>query len=111
MFYFRDEPHIIKLLALNMPQMQIVMPFYVHGSLSNLLTSSDTEWTWTFDVALLLSRDIFHSLIVIHDARVVHCDIKSQNYLVHSVDGQMRAVLTDFGVCRVLIGATTVAGM
>lgn len=63
------------------------------------------------DVILQLAIDVFEALVVIHEAGVVHCDIKSQNYLVELTDGQLRAVLTDFGVCIVLNEASTVAGM
>lgn len=111
MFYFRNEPCIIKLLAFNLSEMQIVMPYFELGPLSSVLTSAETELAWNFDVVLQLSRDVFDSLTVIHAASVVHCDIKSQNYLVHKIDGRLRAVLTDFGVCQVLDGATIVSGM
>lgn len=48
---------------------------------------------------------------MVHDAGVIHCDIKSQNYLVKQDAGIYRAVLTDFGVCRVLSSANVVAGL
>lgn len=46
-----------------------------------------------------------------HEASIVHCDIKSQNFLVRRDQGKLRAVLTDFGVCRVLQTANVVAGL
>lgn len=58
-----------------------------------------------------LARDVFESLRVVHVAGVVHCDVKSMNFLVKQENLKYRAVLTDFGVCRVLHSANVVAGM
>lgn len=38
MFYFRDCPCIIKLLAFNMSEMLIVMPYFDKGPLNQMLT-------------------------------------------------------------------------
>lgn len=48
-----------------------------------------------------LARDIFEALSIVHEAGVVHCDVKSMNYLVRIEESRYFAVLTDFGVCRV----------
>lgn len=52
MFYFRDEPCIIKLLAFNLSEMQIVMSYFELGPMSSVLTSAETELTWNFGVVL-----------------------------------------------------------
>ncbi|MDZ4755263.1 MAG: serine/threonine-protein kinase [Phycisphaerae bacterium] len=44
-----------------------------------------------------LTRDVALGLQAVHDAELVHCDVASRNILV---DGNGRAVLTDFGGAR-----------
>lgn len=109
MHYFKDQPSIIKLLAYNSSEMHIAMPLFELGPLSRVL--ADTSVNWTFDVVLQLACDVFEAQRVVHEASVVHCDIKSQNYLVKQDAGKYCAVLTDFGVCRVLSSANVVAGL
>lgn len=56
----------------------------------------------------------FFAIATVHAASVVHYDIKSLNYLVKRdklYDGMFHAVLTDFGICKILDEATTVQGM
>lgn len=38
--------------------------------------------TWIIEQVLSFSLDIFAAIQVVHDAGIVHNDIKSQNYLV-----------------------------
>lgn len=86
------------------------MPFYELGPLSRLLTDMSVT-AWTMSVVLRLAVDVFEVMTHIHDAGVVHSDIKSANYLIKLEQRQYRAVLTDFGVCRILSNATQVTGM
>ncbi|MBL9148836.1 MAG: serine/threonine protein kinase [Phycisphaerae bacterium] len=45
-----------------------------------------------------IGRDVAHSLVAVHGARLLHCDVSPQNILI---DSGNRAILADFG-CAVL---------
>lgn len=89
--------------------MVVIIPHYPLGSLSRVITD-ETITLWDMTVAIRLARDVFDALQTIHEAGVVHNDIKSGNYLVAD-NGQLHAVLTDFGVCTILNDANLVAGL
>ena len=60
-------------------------------------------------LALDISRQICEALAYAHDRGVVHRDVKPSNIIV---DGRGRAILTDFGVARLLDSPTmTLPGM
>lgn len=107
---FRNSENIISLLAFNSSDMLIAMPLFKLGPLSRVLQDVDIDWSMV--IALQLGRDVFAAQVVVHDAGIVHCDIKSQNYLVRMDESkQYRAVLTDFGVCKLLANANSVSGL
>lgn len=110
MYYFRDTANVIDLLGFNMRNMIILLPLYELGPLSRFLTDL-TLTDWNMHVVMLLAIDVFNAMSKVHEAGVCHADIKSANYLIKQDAGEYRAVLTDFGVSRILDNATTVSGM
>lgn len=66
------------------------------------------------EIVRQLATDVLNAIAIVHAASVVHCDIKSLNYLV-KVDvsqlGSFHAVLTDFGVCKILKDAVIIDGL
>ncbi len=71
--------------------MYLQMPFSVHGSLDKWITTEAPEWR-SVRVVLL---DVAMALEWLHDASIVHCDIKPANILVAS---QCRGRLADFDI-------------
>lgn len=66
------------------------------------------------DIVIQLATDVYSAITTVHAASVVHYDIKSLNYLVKADSSNpnlFRAVLTDFGVCKIMDAATKVEGM
>lgn len=52
--------------------------------------------------AVLIFHDIAEALTFVHDHGIIHRDVKPVNVLLHEVDGRTRAVLTDFGIAKIL---------
>lgn len=50
--------------------------------------------------AIEIAREILAGLAAIHDAGIVHADIKSDNVLVRRIDGRYRVTLIDFGLAH-----------
>lgn len=111
MYYFRNTPSIIQLYGYNLQNTVILLPYFKLGSLQGLIKNVTGVPQWTMEIVVQLATDIFESLSIVHAASVVHYDIKSLNYLVKADSynpNLFRAVLTDFGVCRILDEATKV---
>jgi serine/threonine-protein kinase len=62
-----------------------------------------------FDPARIaaIATQVLDALAAAHDAGVVHRDLKPENILVTRKGGEERALLTDFGVAKILEGSTS----
>ena len=49
---------------------------------------------------MVIVRQIARALDAVHEAGIVHGDVKPSNVLVHREDGEDHAYLLDFGVAR-----------
>ncbi|MFN8372012.1 MAG: protein kinase [Anaerolineae bacterium] len=77
---------------------------YIDGQ--DLSAYLKTHKRLTLAEALPLLRDIASALDYAHTQGLVHRDIKPSNVMLESQNGSSRAVLTDFGIARIL-GAHT----
>ena len=77
-------------------QQQLVMSFVPGVTLRQVI---DTEGPLRIERAFAIAAQILTGLSAIHDAKVVHADIKSSNVLVGEQD---RVTIIDFGLARTL---------
>ncbi len=56
--------------------------------------------------ALDLGIQLFRGLKVVHDAGVIHRDIKPHNLIIHRADGEQFLKLIDFGIIKLVTDAT-----
>ncbi|MFT8344293.1 MAG: serine/threonine-protein kinase [Clostridium beijerinckii] len=73
----------------------LAMPLYENGSLSSLM---DSRYLTVREI-IKYSLDFLSGLAYIHSKEMVHLDIKPTNILL---DNTNRAILTDFGLSRIL---------
>lgn len=69
---------------------------FIEGS--NLLTLAMGGHTFTTDEVLAIGRDVAAGLQAVHDAKLVHRDVKHKNVMYNSATG--RSVLLDVGVAK-----------
>lgn len=69
---------------------------FVEGS--NLSDIAGSGHAFSVDEALSIGRDIADGLLAIHDAKLVHRDVKPKNVMYNSATG--RAVLLDVGIAK-----------
>lgn len=60
--------------------MTILLPYFEHGPLSRVLVDASVEWS--MQTVLQFSSNVFQALCVVHEASIVHNDVKSANFLV-----------------------------
>jgi hypothetical protein len=83
----------------------LVLPLMPHGSLeAHLYPHDDVGGRLGFDQLVSIVSDVAEGMAYLHHyaaARVVHCDLKPSNVLL---DDGMRAVVSDFGISRLVAG-------
>jgi serine/threonine protein kinase len=90
------------------PQEEESIPFLTMEFLSGetLAQRLGKRGSYTPEQALPLLRQVLAGLKAIHDAGIVHRDLKSENvFLVADPRGEERAVLMDFGLARAVDGS------
>jgi serine/threonine-protein kinase len=93
------DPHCVAVLdASELPDgtPYIVMEHVRGRSLARLLAEEPVSLARAVD----LLEQILAALGAIHDSGVIHADVKSDNFLVETVDGCDRVTLIDFGLAR-----------
>ena len=109
------DPHVVRVrdLVAEGSTLAIVMDL-VEGI--DLRAELSRRGTLTSAEACRLGAQIARGLAAIHAARIVHRDVKPENVLLDQTIDPPRAMLTDFGVSKLLeespdrLGATVVAG-
>ena len=59
---------------------------------------------------LLILRDVAYGLLTLHNADLVHLDVKPANILLAVMGSEIIAKLTDFGISRSMDPSLTFAG-
>ncbi len=97
-----DHPHILSVYSYGEHQglPYIVMPYLSGGTLADHIKS---EGPLSLRVAQSYLKQIADALDYAHTCGCVHCDVKPANILIGD-DGQV--VLSDFGIVRLLEGAS-----
>ncbi|MCE4624384.1 MAG: serine/threonine protein kinase [Desulfurococcales archaeon] len=97
-----NHPNIVRVIDYGVaPIPYIAMELMEGGSLRRVLTE---RGRLGLKEAIKIARDVGEALSYAHHMGVVHRDIKPENILF---DGEGRAKLTDFGLAKVLLQAST----
>ncbi|MES1906820.1 MAG: hypothetical protein MHM6MM_000053 [Cercozoa sp. M6MM] len=105
---FADIPREAKVLArlrhhhcvefrgvtINLPRVGLVMEYASHGSLQEILHDPDTH-AWQHTTPMQVAKQVARGLAYLHNANVVHGDIKSPNVLL--TGSKWCAKVADFG--------------
>jgi len=95
------SPHIVEVLEFFMADERycVVVMEYLEGL--DLATALEQYGALPARMALDIVRQIASGLHVVHEAGLVHCDIKPSNVMLQSVPGNRYfATLVDFGIAR-----------
>jgi len=90
-----DSPYTVKLYgATTHPSLCMVMEYCANGSLYSLLKKNQSL---TWDRLLSYSQDMARGMVFLHNAQIVHRDLKSLNLLVTQ---EFNIKVADFGLSR-----------
>lgn len=98
-----DHPNIVKFIGacVERPNLAIVME-YMQMSLYDAL-HVDESVDFTEDQRLSVLRQTSAGIQYLHNKRIAHCDLKSQNILLdHETDEAMPVKIADFGLSMVM---------
>lgn len=103
LWYFRDNVRFAKIGGFCLePDLMIIMKYYPDGSLIDYINEHKNDVNW-INVADMFALQIALGLRDLHQAGFVHCDVKPGNILIdNKTNGQVFAVLTDFGISKVV---------
>ncbi len=89
-----NSPYIVKLIAFCSDNLHLalVMEYVPHGTLNQLLRY---EPNCPFQTFYRIAIDVAHGLATIHQANIIHADLKIDNILINR---EYRAKICDFGL-------------
>ncbi len=98
-----EHPNIVRLREyfVHSNQLIIVLDYISGGDLKSALESGRV---FSHDEVSELLRSMASALAFAHERNIVHRDIKMANIMLDDSDGQLRFILTDFGIGRVAEG-------
>ena len=93
------HPHLLRFVGANIvgKYAYLVTEYMEGGDLRQLIVSSTISTGIGYRILVQLLLDVTGALAYLHDRELMHRDIKTQNIVL---DGQLRAVLCDFGFAR-----------
>lgn len=103
------HPHIVTLYDSieEHGHLSLVMEYFAGETLAARLADQSTRPAMAPVVALDIVRQLLRALSAIHEAGIVHRDIKTANILLQpQEDGSILAKLTDFGIARTAVEDT-----
>jgi len=98
-----DHPNIVKFIGacLKTPNLCIVME-YMQTCLYTALYMSDQDIEFSDADKLSILQQTSEGLLYLHENRIAHCDLKSQNVLLEYLAGESCvAKITDFGLSMI----------
>ena len=107
MWRFRDHPNFIRLYAYSTRPVTMVMKYYPLGDLAHLISGRSAAIkegvVYSKVVMVSLLCQFYKGIAHMHENGIVHNDIKPANVLLdQDVSGNLMAVITDFGISRIV---------
>jgi len=117
MWRFRDQPGFARVFGYSIKPACLIIKFYRHGDLSGFIVGTslaNKDFAYTKNLVLSLYSAILRAMQCFHNAGFAHCDIKPANVLLDTEYdpgklgsysenvGQLRPVLSDFGIARIV---------
>ncbi|HCH63050.1 MAG TPA: hypothetical protein DFR83_09610, partial [Deltaproteobacteria bacterium] len=106
-----DHPHVVSVTDVieHKGHPGLVMEYIEGLSLDHALQASGAL---SIDVTLSLSAQLFGAIAAAHARSVLHRDLKPANVMLEPVSGGVRAMVTDFGIARLMAdtGGDTLQG-
>lgn len=102
MWFFRSSRNFAKLLGFTNTPPTILMRHYRRGALSDLVHRGGADIKWSSGFVFRITHDVGTGLKEMHEAGFAHCDIKPANILIDEDESGMFAVLSDFGISRIV---------
>ena len=113
-YHLREHPNIAKTVGFSRDPFTLLMRYYPEGSLDALIhrEKSIPGFQWSMRWCISFAKDIASGLAHVHARGIAHCDIKPANILLKVENQSVDALLSDFGIARILDGRDhAVAGL
>lgn len=93
-----DHPNIVRFhgVCVHNNQLHPLLEFVNGGTLEELLQNQNVELPW--DTRLSIARDIACGMEYLHENKIMHRDLTSNNILLKIEDDKVTALLADFGL-------------
>ena len=111
-YHIREHANIAKVIGFSRTPFAILLQYYPEGSLEGLIYNCQVQgFGWSVPWCRSFAIDITRGLAHMHKLSIAHCDIKPGNILIKLSNQSLVAVLSDFGISRILDGqGSSVAG-
>ena len=112
-YHIREHANIAKVIGFSRSTpFAILLQYYPEGSLQGLIHNCQVQgFGWSVPWCRSFAIDIARGLAHMHKLSIAHCDIKPGNILIKVGNQSLVAMLSDFGISRILDGqGSSVAG-
>lgn len=104
-YHLRDNPHVVQVYGWSKVPAAILMKRYALGDLRAFVRGKGEAarvFHYSKRTVLAIAHQLSMALEDVHRRGFVHCDIKCSNMLLEKNNGSLHAVLSDFGISRIL---------
>jgi serine/threonine protein kinase len=98
---FKRYKEIATIVGYCLKPVCILMKFYELGSLDRLIYDISGR-IYNKSIITNILKDVSTGLAILHSYEVAHCDFKPQNVLLEQTPERLTAVLTDFGITKIV---------
>jgi hypothetical protein len=102
MWKFRDHDMFCKVAGFSCYPASIIMRHYQMGDLRHFILSRNKKFPYTKLLVVNLMNQYCKGIAIMHSYDIVHCDIKPANCLLEESNGNLRLIIADFGISRIV---------
>jgi serine/threonine protein kinase len=102
MWKFRDHAMFCKVYGYSKDPASMIMKYYPMGDLSHFIARKNDKFPYSKLLVVSLILQYCKGIEIMHNASIVHNDIKPANCLLEDHMGELKLIIADFGITTIV---------